>query len=33
VIASALLVTLMAKGPQLGLFRPSLSATVHLVDS
>ena len=31
VILSALLVTLMAEGPQLGLFRPALSAAVDVV--
>ena len=33
VIVTVLLVTLMAEGPQLGLFKPTLSATVDLVDS
>ena len=33
VIVSALLVTMMAKGPQLGLLRPVQPASIGLVDS
>jgi hypothetical protein len=33
VIVTALLVALMAEGPQLGLFRPIQPASIGLIDS
>ena len=33
VIVTALPVTLMAEGPQLGLFRPAQSASLDVIDS